>query len=157
MAADIRSPKWKATRLFACCPHLAAIGFDQPWGMKMKTKIAPAAFAVLLGAAEPAACQSGGFDTSSYPKPVPQASFLDMLQQSNEIELQQLEIQRRQMQLNQQRYLQEQAREREQREFEARAAEQYRQRHAGDAAAAEAWRKRHAGKPVQLAPTKVSN
>jgi hypothetical protein len=127
---------------------------------KMKTRIALVAFAVLLGAVEPAACQPVGVDTSSYPKPVPQASFLDQLQQSNEIELQQLEIQRRQMQLNEQRYLQERAQEREQREFEARAAEQYRQRHAGDAAAAEAWRKRHVGAPVQLAPTKstkVSN
>jgi membrane protein involved in colicin uptake len=126
----------------------------------MNMRIALAALVVLLGAVERAACQSGGFDTSSYPKPVPQPSFLNMLQQSNEIELQQLEIQRRQMQLNEQRYLQEQAQEREQREFEAQAAEQYRQRHAGDAAAAETWRKRHVGAPVQLAPkkpTKVSN
>jgi TolA-binding protein len=133
----------------------------------MKTKIALAAFAVLLGAVAPAACQSGGFDTSSYPKPVPQASFLDMLQQSNEMELQQLEIQRRQMQLNLQRQSiarEQEAREREQLEFEAQAAEAYMKRHAGDAAAAEAYRKHHAndrpGKPLPLAapkPMKVSN
>ena len=142
----------------------------------MKTRIALVAFAVLFGAVEPAACQS--VDTSSYPKPVPQASFLDQLQQSNEIQLQQLEIQRRQMQLNEQRYLQE----REQREYEARAAEAYRKRHpiewampAGPPvslspaklqpqqvddlwrwARREGWRKRHAGAPATK-PTKVSN
>jgi TolA-binding protein len=128
----------------------------------MKTRIALVAFAVLFGAVEPAACQS--VDTSSYPNPVPQASFLDQLQQSNEIQLQQLEIQRRQIQLNLQRQSiarEQEAREREQLEFEAQAAEAYMKRHSGDAAAAEAYRKRHAndrpGKPLPLAPTKVSN
>jgi TolA-binding protein len=139
-----------------------AIGFERG-KMKMKTRIALVAFAVLFGAVQPAACQS--VDTSSYPKPVPQAAFLDQLQQSNEIQLQQLEIRRRQMQLNQQRQSMQREQDRQERdqlEFEAQAAEAYMKRHAGDAAAAEAYRKRH---PIEWAvpakpatkPMKASN